>query len=146
MKFISRRVARAKQKHQAGGKRPAASQHRMDKGAIQQHGQNCILRNMRQLAHKKLHAQNREGRNCRIKPMQQRPDNTRSMLGRHQIGRPDENEGQPDYDRQPVSKKCSQIRKVNRAVVFDNLPYYRFNLTMFDGRCSRFDLGKNARL
>jgi len=69
MKFIGCCVGRAEQKHQAGGKRPAAFQRRMDKRAIQQHGQDRIFRYMRQLAHKKLHPQNCDGRNCGKEPV-----------------------------------------------------------------------------
>ncbi len=69
MKFIGCCVGRAEQKHQAGGKRPASFQRGVDNRAIQQHGQDRIFRYMRQLAHKKLHPQNREGRNCRKKPV-----------------------------------------------------------------------------
>src|SRR2546430_1127950 len=87
---------------------------------------------MPSLTDNELNLRDRLRRNVRVKPAQQRPDDPRRVLRRHQIGRTDKNQSQPDQHRQPVLQKPTQhyLRSVVAAVSAANFSIERWTLTV----------------
>jgi hypothetical protein len=105
MEFVRRRIdhRHAQREHCRFPKTFSHSGPAITHGAQEQRRQNRVFSHMAALAHEKLNQSDRFQRNVRIKPEQEGHDETRSMFGRHQIGRTEKDQTHPGYDEHPVS-------------------------------------------
>lgn len=71
-------------------------------GAPEESSENGILRKVRALSDDKLDRGDRDGRNVRDNPAQERNKKSRSVLGGHQVSRGQEDHQHPSDDRNPV--------------------------------------------
>ena len=103
MKFVSRSYERRHNPDAHGQYRHLHSAiHSAISGAPQEDRQNGVLSQVRAFANNELDLSDRFHGNIRLQPAQEWQDNSRRLFGRHQVGRTDKNEAQPDQDRQPI--------------------------------------------
>jgi len=72
--------------------------------------QNRVFGHVRSLAHKQMRLEKRSRGDVGIKPKQKREQKTRSMFGRHEIGRTEKHQSHPDHDRQPGLENFAPIQ------------------------------------
>ena len=103
MKFVSgsHKQARAQDTEIQNWYRPLEIRHQ-SRRAKQEQAQNGVLAHVRTLPKNEVNRRKRLRRNVGFEPAQKRDNESRCVLGGHQIGRAEENHAHPDDHRQPV--------------------------------------------